>query len=74
MVEGDTVEIHVFVEWGSEGKLPHDFSVVVWSTAEPVTLTLADNHSSQSFPNYKMASDITLNGLFGDEDGIADTD
>ena len=74
MAEGDTIEINVYVEWHSESILPHDFSVVVWSTAEPVTLTLADNHSSQSFPNYTMASDVTLNGLFGDEDGIADTD
>ena len=65
MAAGDSVEITVQVEWGSDDLVPHDFSVVAWSTAEPVTLTVGENHSSQSFPNYKLESDVTLHGLFG---------
>ena len=52
MTAGESFNMKTEVSWSAEDLVPHDFSIVVWSTVEPVTLTVGDNHSSQSFPDY----------------------
>ena len=59
MTAGESFNAYVEIFWAAEDLAPHDFSIVVWSTVEPVTLTVLNDplninnvHSSGSFPVY----------------------
>ena len=41
--------------------------MVVWAEKSPVTLEASHEHSSESFPNYKLSDNVTLIGLDGRE-------
>lgn len=52
MTAGESLDMEYEIFWGAEDLAPHDFSIVVWSTVEPVTFTGGNDYSSQSFPVY----------------------
>lgn len=66
MSAGESFDITFEAQWGSQDLSPHDFSIVVWAEKQAVTLTSThDDHSSEQFPIYKLASDVTIYDLNG---------
>ena len=61
MIAGEQLDVTVEVTFGTNDLLPSDYSLVVWATEEPVSITVS-NHSgnSEHFPTYKMSENVSV--------------